>query len=124
MKNEFNQMFYDGIDDTERGNEPIDNITVRLLHAWNWDALMEQCVIYSFVKYWESEGESMIKAYSNEDSESCMSRRKWMYKGLSICYNRIISNKEMFFGDHVENHCKKRYNTLEFIWKYRGLMWN
>jgi len=124
MDNTFNQMFYPNVDETERGKEPIDTITVRLEHAWNWDALMEQCVIYSFIKYWENDGEGMMKVYSGDEKESCFRHRRWVYKGLNICYKRIMSNKEIFFGDPVENDVKIRYKTLEFIWKYHRLMWN
>ena len=118
----FNDMFYKDVDDTERGYEPIDNITVRLVHAWNWDGFMEECVIYGFLKYWEHEGESMLKYYSERKSD--LRYRKWMYKGLKICYDRIMNNKETFFGDHVVHSSAFRRKTIEYIWKYRGLMWN
>lgn len=124
MEKTFDKMFYDGVDDTERGFEPIDTITVRLLHAWNWDALMEQAVIYSFIQYWESEGEDMLEVYRTPDSWT--RGRKWIYKGLQICYTRIYKKPELFFDDpvlHGDDHIY-RAKTLEFIWKYRGLMWN
>jgi hypothetical protein len=122
MESNFDKMFYDGEDDSDRPYEPIDTITVRRVHSWNWDALMEQAIIYSFMKYWENDGEGMLDTYDTEHHSD--SSRRWLYRGLKACHNLIMNNNEMFFGDHVANKCRTRYKVLDFLWKYRGAMWN
>lgn len=123
----FNKMFYDGVDENERAYHPIDIIPVRLVHAWNWDSLMEQVVIYSFIQYWESEGESMLDSYMKSSwNDSMCNGRGMIYQTLRSCYNRIMRKPELFFGDSLMFGKKHRYrnNTIEQIWKYRHLMWN
>ena len=113
MIKNFNEMFYQNVDRKDRAYNTIDTINVMVIHDWNWDGFMQQAVIYAFINFWESMG------IHRQNSD-----HKWMYYGLNICYNRIVNNKNLFFGDHVVNSSKFINKTVEFIWKYRHCMWN
>ena len=112
--NNFNDMFYKGVDNSERAYTIIDNISVLNVHKWNWDIFMQQCVIYAFINYWELYGKNI---YVDRPS-------KWTYIGLDICYRRIIENKDMFVGDLVVNDNDMIEKTVDFIWKYKFVMWD
>jgi len=118
--NNFNDMFYKGVDNSERAFKVIDTISVLNVHKWNWDSFIQESVIYAFINYWKMYGKDMLETYRELPYE----RRKRIYIGLDICYKRIMENKDIFFGDTVVNKCNFVNKTLDFIWKYKFVMWD
>lgn len=124
MNTKFNELFCVGVDDTERGHIIGDTIHVRQYHSWSFDSLMEEVVIYAFINYWKSYGKCEYKFHQKEPSS--LRGRIHILRGLHYCYHRIKYNHEIFFGEIStwSDDYAFRKKTIEFIWKYRGLMWD
>ena len=122
MEKSFDDIFNKDVDDNERGYNPMETITVRRYHTWNWDMFMEEAITYAFIKYWDSYGVQQLQMHRSDEIGS--SRASRMLKGLEICYARIVNNNDVFFGDGVYHAGKLRRHTLDFIWKHRGYLWD